>query len=1139
MAIQIALNHKSHYQFDQFVELGPHVVRLRPAPHCRTPIHSYSLNVTPARHFVNWQQDPHGNFLARLVFPEPTDTFTVEVDLRAELQIMNPFDFFLEPSCTEYPFRYEAALQKDLRAFLQKESGNVLTRFVSSLDLSASKTMDFLVSINQQLAREIEYEVRLEPGVQSCEQTLNRQAGSCRDSAWLLVQVLRHLGLAARFVSGYLIQLTAEDDSTDEQAGRKSDFTDLHAWAEAYLPGAGWVGLDPTSGLLAAEGHLPLSCSPEPTSAAPITGTVSECQAKFGYSMSVTRIGDEPPTARPYTDEQWRQINAVGQAIDTRLESSDVRLTMGGEPTFVAMDDRVGEEWKTDALGPTKRQFARSLLQRLRRRFATGALLHDGIGKWYPGETAARWAMRCFWRTDGEPVWRNDKLLADESTEYRFTHDDAKVFTKELALRLGVDPDHIVSAHEDAMYYVWKERHLPRNVGPLATNLDDDDEREQIARVFERGLNSPVGCVLPLRYQWWLEAPCWSSGLWKLRADELLLIPGSSPMGLRLPLKSLAWNPNLEHEPLCFPLDPMTERRQLPAYETLREDVRRRYAQEPSVGRSMSNERLHKTTVGVGTRQTVSVASRLIGDELTSCSYPPDSERDGPTGDIVRTALCVEPRDGRLFVFIPPIDRLEQYLDLVAVVEDTAEELQIPITLEGYLPPHDHRMRLIKITPDPGVIEVNMHPTHSWNELVEVTTGIYEDAKSSRLCTEKFDLDGSQVATGGGNHVVLGGPTAAESPFLHRPSLLRSLIAYWHNHPSLSYLFAGRFIGPTSQAPRVDETRRDAVYELQTAFEQIPDGGQCPPWIVDRVFRNLLVDCTGNTHRAEFCVDKLYSPDASTGRLGLVELRAFEMPPDSKMCLVLQLLIRGLVARFWDCPYRVRLVDWGTALHDRFMLPHFVWQDFQEVLEEMRQSGWDFSDDWFSPHHEFRFPQIGEFSKSGIHVELRRALEPWYVLGEEQGEGQMVRPVDSSVERFEVRVQGMTDSRHMITCNGRKLPLHPTGTSGEFVAGVRFRAWKLANCLHPTIPVDQPLVFDLLDTWSERSLGGCKYHVDHPGGLNPDSPPINGNDAESRRSSRFSLIGHTGGKMTIPVDEPNRDYPLTLDLRRGKSVHRS
>jgi uncharacterized protein (DUF2126 family)/transglutaminase-like putative cysteine protease len=1115
MAIRVALNHKTEYHYDRAVTLFPQVIRLRPAPHCRTPVLSYSLNVHPKPHFLNWQQDPFSNYQARVVFPAPVERFQVEVDLVAELTAINPFDFFVEEYAQEYPFRYADELRDELSPYLHTEpAGPGLTELVSQARREKIRINDFLVDVNRHLSRAISYIIRMEPGVQTCEETLTRGKGSCRDTAWLLVQLMRHLGVAARFASGYLIQLTADEKPLEGPAGPTKDFTDLHAWTEVYLPGAGWVGLDPTSGLLAGEGHLPLACSPHPVGAAPITGSFNftkdpargeddKCETVFHFAMSVTRIHEDPRVTKPYTPEQWEKIDSLGHRIDEDLEHADVRLTMGGEPTFVSIDDRDGAEWNTAAQGPGKRRQAGVLVRRLRDRFAAGGLLHFGQGKWYPGESLPRWSLNCYWRRDGVPIWADPKLVAEDDRDYGHSSTDARRFVAHLARELGVDPAFSVPAHEDVWYYLWRERQLPTNVDPLESYLDDPEVRERLARIFDQGLDKIVGYALPLRVGNRSAGQRWESGKWFFRREHMFLTPGDSPMGFRLPLDSLPWE-EPEHRDVMHPLDPMAPRRPLPSQH--------RQATQPG--------------------QATDGAARFRQQP------PPDmgvSDFEGTPTGLIRTALCVEPRGGAMHVFLPPQRLSEDYLEVVTAVENTAAALQIPVFVEGYDPPKDHRLSHFRVTPDPGVIEVNVQPAHSWEELSHNTHVLYEEARQSRLTAEKFMLDGRHIGTGGGNHVVLGGPTPADSPILRRPDLLRSLVGYWHNHPSLSYLFSGMFVGPTSQAPRVDEARNDALYELEIAFKQIPEHGGCAPWLVDRIFRHLLVDVTGNTHRAEFCIDKLYSPDSASGRLGLVEFRAFEMPPHPQMSLVQQVLLRALVARFWNTPYQTKLARWGTELHDRFLLPHFVWQDFQDVIDEIRQAGFALDEQWFAPHFDFRFPRSGSVVQRGIDLELRQAIEPWHVLGEEQGGGGTARYVDSSVERLQVKVNGLTDTRHIVTCNGRRVPLHPTGVNGEFVAGVRYRAWQPPSCLHPTIPSHAPVTFDILDTWMNRSLGGCQYHVAHPGGRGYDIFPVNANEAEGRRISRFLAIGHTPGRIHVPPEERSPESPFTLDLRRPVS----
>jgi uncharacterized protein (DUF2126 family)/transglutaminase-like putative cysteine protease len=1136
MSIRVALEHRTSYRFDRAVKLSPHVVRLRPAPHCRTPILAYSLTVTPRNHFINWQQDPFGNQLARLVFPEPARELTVTVDLVADLVVVNPFDFFLEESAARYPFSYDGALARELAAYLSDDEPSPLLAQLlhdwsdgpASPGFDGQPIVDFLVALNQLVFRAVAYTTRMEPGVQTPDETLEKGLGSCRDSAWLLVQVLRRLGFAARFVSGYLVQLRPDDKPLDGPPGPLTDFTDLHAWAEVYLPGAGWVGLDPTSGLLAGEGHLPLVCSPHPSTAAPISGATEPCEVTLECSNTVRRLAGRPRVTLPYSDEQWRRIDALGQEVDEALATGDVRLTLGGEPTFVATDDMEDAQWTTAADGVDKRARGEALARRLLDRFAPGGLLHHGQGKWYPGEPLPRWQIAVLWRADGVPLWHDQSLLADAvgtgpSPKSPDTVDapgaigaptstDAAALAGAIARSLGLPEGCCIPGYEDPLHRLLVEAGLPAgeppaiDIAPTDGSLASSVARlATLAALDHDGRGDPVGWVIPLHSGHNAEQNSglgdhqdWVTTRWTLRRGHLALIPGDSPMGLRLPLEALTWRPAPPEDPESSPFD------ELPAL----------------AGRNSRRRR-------------------------------PKAKEVKPE-EVPRGALCVEVRQGRIFVFLPPVQRLEHFVDLVEVVEDAATKLDLPIVLEGYLPPTDRRLVRLLVTPDPGVLEVNVHPASSWQELVDITIGVHDDARTTRLGTETFHLDGAHAGTGGGNHLTLGGPTPADSPILRRPDLLRSVITYWQHHPSLSYLFSGRFIGPTSQAPRVDEARHESLYELEIAFAElerlhVATGDGPPPWLVDRLFRHLLVDITGSTHRAELCIDKLFSPESERGRLGLLELRGFEMPPHPRMALVQALLVRALVARFWAEPYSGRLVRWGTQLHDRFLLPWYATADIADVVDDLARHGFGFERSWLAPFLEFRFPHIGAVDVAGVALELRAAIEPWSVLGEEVTSTGTARYVDSSLERLQVSVDGLTSDRHVVTCNGVPVPLHSTGSPGAYVAGVRYRAWKPPSGLHPTIEVHAPLVFDLVDLWNGRSLGGCTYHVSHPGGRAYDRFPVNANEAEARRASRFVLGGHTPGLINttalLGVNPPpgglgaeNTDYPLTLDLRRAPVI---
>ncbi len=1083
MAVLVALEHRTTYSFDRLTSLGPHVVRLRPAPHCRTPVSAYSLTVSPGSHFLNWQQDVFGNHLARLVFPEPATELSITVDLVADLTAINPIDFFVEDSAQRFPFLYEPELRADLEPYLRSVAGPRTQQWLTSVGPPPEggvPVIEFLANLNQWVARTIAYTVRMEAGVQTPDETLEKGIGSCRDSAWLVVAALRELGMAARFVSGYLVQLRPDVRPGELRDGPVSDFTDLHAWAEAYVPGAGWVGLDATSGLFASEGHLPLSATPHPGSSAPITGTTGPTETTFSFSNTVRRLHEDPRVTAPYTDEQWERITVLGTSVDAALDAGDVRLTMGGEPTFVAVGDMESDEWRIDADGPGKRERASALAASLREHYAPAGLVHRGQGKWYPGEPLPRWQIGVTWRTDGVPVWQDSALLDDPWGQPLPDPKDQQLAVA-LAKELGFPEEAVHPAYEDRLHELSEQSRLPAGAPP-AVDADPTDpalvapsSRELAIARLAAPTDGPAGWVLPL----FPVDRGWGTAPWRTRRGHLFLLPGTSPVGMRLPLDALGW--------------------------------------EPPPG-----------------SPDASPFAALMALDLPD--GPAVVVELGP--DTPRTALAVEARDGHVHVFLPPLDTADAGLRLVAAVERAAAVVGTPVVLEGYPLAGDPRLRTLSVTPDPGVVEVNVHPAGSWDELVEITGTVARLARENGLSTEKFAHDGTHTGTGGGSHLTLGGTTPADSPLLRRPDLLVSMLTYWQHHPSLSYLFSGAFIGPTSQAPRVDEARHEALYELEIAFAELAAAEDPRPWDVDRALRHLLTDLTGNTHRAEFCVDKLFSPDSERGRLGLLELRGFEMPPHPQMSLVQALLVRALVARFWDEPYTGRLVRWGTELHDRFLLPAFVAADIADVAGDLREHGFAFETSWLAPFLEFRFPRLGQVEVAGVTLELRAAIEPWHVLGEESTGSGTARYVDSSVERLQVQVTGSTADRYVVTCNGRPVPLSPTGTPGTFVAGVRYRAWQPWSALHPSIKVHAPLVFDVVDRWNGRSVGGCTYHVVHPGGRAYDTFPVNAGEAESRRTARFVPHGHTAGPVDLAALDaalaaPSGEYPRTLDLRRS------
>jgi uncharacterized protein (DUF2126 family) len=1081
--VRVLLQHRSRYLYPRPTLLGPHLIRLRPAAHARAKIESYGLRVTEPGE-VRWQQDPAGNFVARASWADSrVPELEVSVELAVDIRPVNPFDFTLDGEADDTPFEY-GSLAFDLRPYLDTSDrafalGPLCKQFLEELP-HKGRTVPLIVEINRRINQRVRYVIREEPGIWTPEETLQQGRGSCRDSAVLLIAALRSRGLAARFASGYLVQLTDEGMLPDQPKGVSRDVVDLHAWAEVFLPGAGWIGLDATSGLLCGEGHIPLACSALPSLAAPIEGTSELRAEEVQFEVRIGRLGHEVRPTAPFTEEGWAALQAAGAKTDAMLRELGVSLTAGGEPTFNSRLHPNRPEWNGEALGTTKWEQGLLLARQLLQRLLPGGLLLLRQGKHYPGESLPRWTLELIGRKDLKPLWSVARDVWQSAPGTPRSQEDAQLLPQarkligEIARRCGLPDDgprperaeradgarsdpigddrrsdgFIHEAFEDPWRFLQDEASLPVGVDPLAADLRSSEERRRLARVLDRGLATPAGYVLPLARS----DGAFHSERWPFRRERLYLLQGDSPIGLRLPLASLpkVQPPAPPEEESFFPPDP----RSAEGMERNEKIERERY------------ERLSKAN----------------GVKIAIAPQKPPRPKPLP---------------------------------------------------EGYPPPRSEALRGFSVTPDPGVLEVNLPPVKDFAEGVALIETVFDAALHAGLHAEKYLLDGRQAGSGGGNHITLGGPTPLQSPFLRNPKLLASLVTFTQHHPSLSYLFSGLFVGPTSQAPRIDEARHDALYEmeiaLQAAFDQPADP---PPWLSDALFRHLLVDVTGNTHRAELCIDKLFDYRTPHGRQGLVELRAFEMPPHPRMAAAQVQLMRALIAAFSQAPYRAPLVRWGQELHDRFLLPAWMWADFEDVLAFLRDRGQPHPADAYRAFLELRCPVAGQMQAGGVLLELRNALEPWNVLGEEPSAGGTSRYVDSSVERVEVRCEGLVPGRHDVLVNGYRLKLLPTGRAGEAAAGVRFRAWAPPHSLHPHLPVHHPLRFDVVDRWAQRSLGACAYHVWHPEGRAYDTEPLTRFEASARRAQRFTLEAMLQWPIQVRDAEMPDDTPWTLDLRR-------
>ncbi|MEX1365955.1 MAG: transglutaminase family protein [Nannocystaceae bacterium] len=1091
--MRLLIQHRSFYRYPKPARVGIHTLRLHPAAHAKAEIETYRFECEQAEQ-IRWTMDPFGNRVAQLTFPTDEGISELEflVEMAVEIRPLNPFDFFVDPRVDELGFEYPVEYRTELRPFLSLDEPALATgpRFEAMLARMPKEgnTVEALVEINRQINESIDYVIREEAGVWTPEQTLVNGRGSCRDSAMLQVALLRRRGIAARFVSGYLVQVTDEGMLPDLPKGLDHDVVDLHAWAEAYLPGAGWVGLDATSGLLASEGHIPLASAATPQLASPLHGGTDVAADEVRFEMSVARLGHEPRPTAPYTDEVWEGLREAGRRADAQLAELGLVLTMGGEPTFNAREDVDAPEWNGEALGPSKWRAGQKLGLELRERMFPGGVLMQRMGKHYPGESMPRWALDVIGRADGERLWGPDAApdaAPDSDSEATVDRETAQRFAQTLATRLELS-EGLQPAYEDPWHFIMQEGRLPPDEDPLGFDLEDGEERARLTRVLGQGLRTPTAWVLPLHR----DDGRWRTQAWSFRRGHLFLLPGDSPAGLRLPLGSLQGVP--------ISVVPLEE-----SYEP--EDPR--VAPDEAPAEQLAIER--------------------------------SAEASPATPKTIHTSLCVEYREqvdgpAGLFVFLPPVQTEADFLALLHLVDDVRRTMGVPVVLEGYPPPSGPQLRRITVTPDPGVLEVNIPPSDNVDDYVQLQQTIYDAALHAGLHTEKYLLDGRLAGSGGGHHLTLGGPSPLRSPLLRHPELLASLLTFVQHHPSLSYMFTGLFVGPTSQAPRIDEARHDQLYELEIAMAHAFDqaGQEAPPWLSDILFRDLLVDATGNTHRTEISIDKLFDPRTSTGRQGLIEFRAFEMPPHPRMAVAQMFLVRSLVAALAKAPYRGRLVRFGQTLHDRYLLPYWMWQDFEDVLAFLDDRGLPIDPACYRPFVDLRCPLVGHMQTRGVRVEVRNAIEPWHVLGEEQVAGGTARYVDSAVERIEIRAHDLQPERYAITVNGRALPMRATEDEGLHVCGVRFRAWAPPRSLHAHLGIHHPLRIDVLDRWSHRSLGACTYHVWHPEGRAFAKPPLTRFEAAARRSQRFTRGGQTPYPMRGEPIEAARDAPYSVDLRR-------
>ncbi len=1048
---RVALRHRLDYRFDRPVRLSTHWLRLRPAPQAVACIQAYSLTVRPASHFVNWVRDPFENHLARLDFPEAVSRCSIDMELLAELPPTNPFDFLLAADAAEHPFRYPDQLAGELAPYLWSgESGEELRRWLDTLDRTPAPTVERIQQIATRTAEDFRLEDhRRQPDL---SRLLRDGSGSHRELAWLLTLSLRALGIATRLVSGYRLMITADAHAH------------LHSWCDAYLPGAGWIGLDPASGLLTAEHHIPLCTASDPTRVLPVLGYRESCEEELQERISL-RLLESHAADWPYSAAQWTRLESAAASVDAALRGTGIRLGQSTSLEFGKPDQPDAPEWRTTGQGPDKWRTATRLMERLREKRMPGSIILLGQGEWYAGEPAPRWALHCIGRRDGQPLWSAASFSADRAGDEKTEAADAARFAKALAGALGLPAGSAVPAFEDQLYQLWSEN-AQVDYAPDTRQFEDPVQRSQLAEQLSKTHAEPTGHVIPLA--WDYHAATWRSRPWQTRRQQLYLTPGPFPMGYRLPLNTLPAGDasRAEQPPEYSPWDAVPT-----------DDTARRIDQQPD---------------------------------------------DSPAPP---TAICVEYREDRLCVFLPPLPDLGQFQRLLKAVDQTASELGLPVLLEGYGPPPSPALELLTAEPETGTLRLRLPLTTSWQQELDWLEDAYRLAGRLGLATQQRYEDGRREPLGQRSTRTLGGPEPASSPFLFKPALLRSLILFWQHHPSLSYLFAGPRVGPDGWAPRVDEGSEDAVQELTVALERFPAGDVETPWVADRLLSHVLSDPGGDPHGGEWRLHALYPPDSGSRRLGQVELQAFAMAPHPHLAAAQSLLVRAVTAYLARHPLTAPPARWGEHLHHRFMLPAVLWQDFCQVLRLLADNGLGLAPDLYSPWLEHHFPVLGTVRRGTLQLRLRPALEPWPVMAEEAAGSGVARFVDPATLRVQVEAAGLTAGRHLLTCNGQEVPLERLADQNCWVGGVRCKVWNPPSTLFPTIPPVERLQFSLLDRWSKRRLCGFTYF-----------PPIPGDPSGSMQIEAHAGPLPPGAAAVQERPTPTPHLPLAPPIRGGRFI---